>query len=1169
MRGLWSRAHCRRRTAAVWLAFAGLLLILPERALASLNNGDWTFTKTANPTTYTAAGQVITYTYTVTSKTGATGLITSLTDDKVTIPAGCTAGPVPPNGTVTCTATYTITAADVTAGSVVNNANVKGDSCRDGCDQDLNAQATITLDARPSWTLSKSANPTTYTAAGQSIGYSYLLTNTGNVTINSISITDNKVSPVGCPSTSLAAGANMTCTGTYTTTASDVSTGSVTNSATANGTPAGGTLQPVSAQATITFLAQPSWTLNKTPNPTTYTAAGQAIGYSYLLSNTGNVTINSISITDDKLSPVSCTATSLAPGANMTCTGTYTTTASDTSSGSVTNHATAKGTPTSGTLPNATAQATVTFSPQPSWTLSKTPNPTTYTAAGQAIGYSYLLSNTGNVTINSISITDNKVSPVSCPATTLAAGANMTCSGAYTTTASDVSSGSVTNTATASGTPTGGTLQPVTAQATIRFAGQPAWTLSKTANPATYTAAGQAIGYSYLLTNSGSVTINSISITDNKVSPVSCPAATLAPGANMTCTGTYTTTASDVSSGSVTNTATANGTPSSGTLQPATAQATITFAGQPAWTLTKTPSPTTYTAAGQAITYSYLLTNTGNVAISAISLTDSRISAVSCPATSLAAGANMTCTAIYTTTVPDVTAGSVTNTATATGTPAAGSLQAVTARATINFRPPATGSITIIKSATGGNETFNFASTITGAASFALTTAGGTASRTFSNLTPGIYTVTEVNLPLNWRLATLSCAGDTGGVPTTVDVGSRSVSIGLDGGEAITCTFNNLFDVAQHRGQTQEVIYRFLAHRLQLLASDEPDRSRLIRRLPGVLWGDEEMGGGFGARGGEGPFTLTGNSSALSSNVGFSTSLSRIAQAHEDVQAKNENGMQTALAYATPVKAPPRAPAPASAFDVWAEGHFSQFKADDRGISNSGSFGILYLGADYLLTSSILVGALVQFDRADERSRQANSAVSGTGWMAGPYMSARLTPNVFFDARTAWGTSSNKVDPFGLYQDSFATNRWLARANLTGNWRFGDFRVTPSAALTYVQEKQLSYVDTLSVLIPSQTVALGRFDAGPEFAYRFFGSNGAVYEPHIGVKGVWDFRRPDAASVDGLIVTGDEFSMRLETGLLARAANGWSFRTVVAYDGVGSSHFHNIGAKIWVNVPFH
>lgn len=62
---------------------------------------DWTFTKTANPTTYSFVGQIITYTYLIQSNTGSTGTLSNVTDDKATV-SGCAGVPVPPNGTASC-----------------------------------------------------------------------------------------------------------------------------------------------------------------------------------------------------------------------------------------------------------------------------------------------------------------------------------------------------------------------------------------------------------------------------------------------------------------------------------------------------------------------------------------------------------------------------------------------------------------------------------------------------------------------------------------------------------------------------------------------------------------------------------------------------------------------------------------------------------------------------------------------------------------------------------------------------------------------------------------------------------------------------------------------------------------------------------------------------------
>src|SRR4029079_9046483 len=97
-----------------------------------------------------------------------------------------------------------------------------------------NATATITLATAPSLALTKSANPTTYTAAGQNINYSYTVTNNGNAQITNIAVTDNKINAVTCLVTTLAPGASTTGSGTYQTTAGDVGGGSVTNIASAS-----------------------------------------------------------------------------------------------------------------------------------------------------------------------------------------------------------------------------------------------------------------------------------------------------------------------------------------------------------------------------------------------------------------------------------------------------------------------------------------------------------------------------------------------------------------------------------------------------------------------------------------------------------------------------------------------------------------------------------------------------------------------------------------------------------------------------------------------------------------------------------------------------------------------------------------------------------------------
>jgi uncharacterized repeat protein (TIGR01451 family) len=91
-------------------------------------------------------------------------------------------------------------------------------------------------------------------------------------------------------------------------------------------------------------------------------------------------------------------------------------------------------------------------------------------------------------------------------------------------------------------------------------------------------------------------------------------------------------------------------------------------------TIVKTPSPTTFAAVDEVITYTLEVTNTGTAPLTDILVEDPLpgLSAIDCapqtnPIVNLAPGATVTCTATLTTTQPQLDAGRIDNTASATG----------------------------------------------------------------------------------------------------------------------------------------------------------------------------------------------------------------------------------------------------------------------------------------------------------------------------------------------------------------------------------------------------------------------------------------------------------------------------------------------------------------------
>ena len=224
---------------------------------------------------------------------------------------------------------------------------------------------------------------------------------------------------------------------------------------------------------------------------------------------------------------VSCPTTTLGPGASTTCTASYVTTQADIDNGSVTDTATATGdAPDGSDVSSPLSSASVSVTQSPGLTVVKTASPATVSTAGQSITYSYAVTNTGNVTVTGIGVSDTQAapagatSPVSCPTQTLAPGASTTCSATYVTTQADLDHGSIGDTATASGTaPDGSSVTSPPAPATVAVKQAAFLDLDKSAAPGTVTAAGQQVVYSFHVANTGNVTVSGLTINDTFAAP--------------------------------------------------------------------------------------------------------------------------------------------------------------------------------------------------------------------------------------------------------------------------------------------------------------------------------------------------------------------------------------------------------------------------------------------------------------------------------------------------------------------------------------------------------------------------------------------------------------------------------------------------------------------------
>ena len=179
---------------------------------------------------------------------------------------------------------------------------------------------------------------------------------------------------------------------------------------------------------------------------------------------------------------------------------------------------------------------------------------------GDTLGYRAVATNTGNVPLENVKVKDALINTSGTDCASLPIGATCTSGVTYTIVQADVDAGSVSNTAT--GSADGVANKTVTRQTAVDQVED--LELEKTTTADGFAGINVSIPYSYKVTNSGTVTLSgTLEIDDDKIASgnITCPAvpqAGLAPGDFLTCTGSYTTTQTDVDAGKVTNEATAS-----------------------------------------------------------------------------------------------------------------------------------------------------------------------------------------------------------------------------------------------------------------------------------------------------------------------------------------------------------------------------------------------------------------------------------------------------------------------------------------------------------------------------------------------------------------------------------------------------------------------------------
>ena len=519
----------------------------------------------------------------------------------------------------TFTAEYALLQDDLNNGEVENSATVTGTppvgpavTDDSGADNDTDMPLVTPLDQVSSIALVKIADVTALTMPpedGQTITYRFAVTNTGNQTLTNITLVENLIGAtvLGGPILTLEPGITDTdtFTATYEIDQDDVDFGSVTNQATVTGQDPdsddvvdnSGTMNDNDDPTVTSFDQQPSIAIIKVEDTSGLSSppqVGETVVYNFTVRNTGNVRLTNVTVTDPlpRLVLTGAPIPVLEPGAEdlTTYSATYVLDQDDLNLGQVENQATVVGTDPNDVVTEDLSGDTyaddnpiiLPLDQDASIAVIKTSNADLVNdpaQVGDEISYTFTITNTGNVTLTNVTLTDILPGIVldggPIPSLDSMAVDTDTYTATYLIIQEDIDAGQVLNQATVTGTPPVGpdvddlsgsdnanddpTIEPLVQN--------PGITLDKIADVSQFldgSVPGESVTYSFVITNTGNVTLTNVTVTDALAGVVLTggPIPSLAPAGidTTTYTAEYVIDQADIDRGTVVNDATVTGT---------------------------------------------------------------------------------------------------------------------------------------------------------------------------------------------------------------------------------------------------------------------------------------------------------------------------------------------------------------------------------------------------------------------------------------------------------------------------------------------------------------------------------------------------------------------------------------------------------------------------------
>lgn len=592
----------------------------PEIVIEKATNG---VDADSPPGLYVRPGDPITWTYRITN-TGPISLTgISVTDSVAGVTPVYVSGDVGNDGVLEVGESWLYQAAGVAVGGPYANVGTVNAGAANG-DTASDTDPSHYFGAVPGLSLGKSAQPTVI-LSGEAVTYTVTVTNTGNAPLGNLSVLDDQCLLTPVTQSGLNVG-DVNQNGNfdpgevwrYTCTV-PVSVDTLNTAVATAMDPFGETLT-ASDTATVDVI-RPALALDKVVDRS-IVYPGTVVTYTFTVTNAGDVPLANVNLVDDQCSPVSFVDGDANSDTLLDVTETWRYRCTATILTDTLNVATVTAIDPLGNPLLVTDSATVAVI-RPALGVEKVADQPV-ALAGSTVTYTYTVVNLGDVPIGDVTVTDDLCSPVTYVDGDVNSDDLLDLTEIWRYRCSTTLLTDTLNVATVTGTdPLGGGLV-VTDTATVDVI-SPLLAVAKSADQS-LVLSGTLVTYAYTVTNPGDVPLTDVSVTDDKCSPVTFLGVDANDDDRLDVGEIWRYTCAAVLGQDTVNTATATATDPLGNGLTVTATASVDVV-TPAIGLDKVGSATGVLP-GQVVTYTYTVTNPGDVPLSNITLTDDKCSPV-------------------------------------------------------------------------------------------------------------------------------------------------------------------------------------------------------------------------------------------------------------------------------------------------------------------------------------------------------------------------------------------------------------------------------------------------------------------------------------------------------------------------------------------------------------